>query len=246
MKEIKYKPLGFFRLYLGLTSFQIKNLWNLIINLGMTKRKMDSINKKNIAKISKNKEDVVNIYLHGILQDYHSFLLSTVNWFQKRGMIIIPIGYDYTKKVKDSAIEVSLQIDSILKRSGAKKINLIGISYGSVVARYYSENLNGYKKINKLITVGGPYYPIKKTKDMAYKLDKLVGGDPDDANKFLKMTCHKNSVKNHLAIHMLNDIVITRSNINCPNVKEIWVKGGHSPSSHYPERLQIILDYLKN
>ncbi|MDP2926466.1 MAG: alpha/beta hydrolase [Nanoarchaeota archaeon] len=244
MKEVNYKQKEFFELYAGLLYFQIQNFWNLTVNLGRTKQRMDDLNKRHIEEIKDNPDMPLTFFLHGIMQNYHSFLLSTVNWFKKRGLIIIPIGYDFRQDLAVSAAYVSTQIKALLKKSCADKVNLIGVSYGGLISRYYSEYLNGASDIDKLITVCTPYDIVPKT-DIGYKIHRLIGGHPKRDNIYLEQMAETNSVKNHLAIHALNDRIIKPKKMRCPGVHEIWVKGGHHPSSHHPERLELILDYLK-
>jgi triacylglycerol lipase len=50
---------------------------------------------------------------------------------------------------------ISKEVDSILSKSGASKINIIAHSMGGANSLYYINKMKGHKKVNKLITLGG-------------------------------------------------------------------------------------------
>ena len=229
-------------LYKEMIEFQTSNMVFYLSNLGRTKEKIDEINMTNLDEI-KEKGLELNIFLHGILQNYHSFLMSTIKWFEKKGTIIIPVGYNFREDLDLSSKYVKQTVDSFMQISNKSKINIIGVSYGGLVCRYYAEELNGKEFIDKLITVGTPYCPVSKN-NLAYWFSKFTGGNPDIDNKYIESMKKINSVKNHLAIRLLDDLIMPIDKIECDNVREVFVRGGHHPSSHHPERLEVILKYL--
>ncbi len=79
----------------------------------------------------------------------------------------IPFAYDWRQSVDDNAILLGQLIDS-LSADGIKNINIIGHSFGGVIAAYYLrygsqkietavETWEGSKKINKIVFAGTPF-----------------------------------------------------------------------------------------
>ncbi|KAG0256338.1 hypothetical protein BGZ95_005524 [Linnemannia exigua] len=62
------------------------------------------------------------------------------------GTAIILFGMD---KMENSAQELKVEIDNILEKTGAKKVDIVGYSQGTLMPRYYQRYLGGSQKINK-------------------------------------------------------------------------------------------------
>lgn len=63
--------------------------------------------------------------------------------------------YDYTRSNATTASLIARKVDSILKATGATKVDIITHSMGAMSARYYIRNLGGDGKIDALVTLGG-------------------------------------------------------------------------------------------
>lgn len=63
--------------------------------------------------------------------------------------------YDYTKSNATTANLIAKKVDSILKATGATKVDIITHSMGAMSARYYVRNLGGDGKVDALVTLGG-------------------------------------------------------------------------------------------
>jgi triacylglycerol lipase len=63
--------------------------------------------------------------------------------------------YDYTKSNATTAGLIAKKVDSILKATGATKVDIITHSMGAMSARYYVRNLGGDGKVDALVTLGG-------------------------------------------------------------------------------------------
>jgi hypothetical protein len=240
-KEIKHKENN---LKIETRLLEIKSLFRYLFNFWRTKKIMDSINEKNLSEIKNKKQKTATVLLHGNFQNYHSLMIDVIKWFNKKDLTIISLGYDYREDIEKSAEKIKTDIDKILEKTKADKVNIIALSYGGILARYYAEKLNKYKKINKLVTISTPYFPVKRF-SIGYFLNFLVGGHGCKDNIILKELINKNSIKNHLAISARNDKIIGYKKINFPNIKTITLDGGHHPLAHNIERLNIALDYIQ-
>ena len=213
-----------------------------------TKKKVNKINLENIKKTIKgNGKEELTVLLHGTGSTYYGAMYGILKWFTKKGIRIVSIGYNDSDKVKESALNVKKQIDKIMKESNIKKINIIGISLGGLIARYYVEMRNGKKVVDKLITVYTPFKTVNSK--FGIFLNKLVGGKPEEYNKATEEIKNKFSVKNHLAIYGKHDGIIGRQypfdNLQ-KYIKQIGVEGGHTLVSYNIDAMEIALRYLKN
>lgn len=128
---------------------QIINSMKIIFG---TKKKVDKMNFDSINNIKKGKKELTFL-IHGVGVNYYRAMYPILTWFKKKKMDIVSIGYDSSKDIEISGIIINKQIENIMKKANVSKINLIGISLGGLVARYYIECLGGKRKVNKLITV---------------------------------------------------------------------------------------------
>ncbi|MCD6287846.1 MAG: alpha/beta fold hydrolase, partial [Candidatus Hydrogenedentes bacterium] len=60
--------------------------------------------------------------------------------------------------IEEFANRLSARIDSILKSTGADRIDLVGHSMGGLVARYYIEQLGGDSKVRRCVTIHTPHH----------------------------------------------------------------------------------------
>ncbi len=63
------------------------------------------------------------------------------------------LGHDIPELAQDLADHVF----DVLFRTGATEVHLIGHSLGGMIARYYVQELAGWRKVNTLITLGSPH-----------------------------------------------------------------------------------------
>ncbi len=208
-----------------------------------TKKKADILNNESINRV-KNKKEELTILIHGYMANYYKGMYSTIKWFKKRKINIVSIGYDFRNPTPETMLKVKLQIEGIMKKARVKKINIIGISLGGSIARYYAEKLGGKKVIDKLVTI---YTPLKKIpeKDWGHKVHAFLGNNPDLANSLIKSTEGKYSVKNHLAIYGIKDGWIRAECTRSKKIKQIGVMGGHTFVSYNPAVMRIVLSYLR-
>lgn len=64
--------------------------------------------------------------------------------------------YSFVNSFATDAQEISAQVDAILQRTGASKVDIIAHSAGSVSSRYYLKNLGGDSKVDAWVSLAGP------------------------------------------------------------------------------------------
>ena len=154
-------------------------LWVLFAS----KKKVDAINENSIrAAMSGN--GIVTVLLHGIFTNYYSSPYWAIRWLKLNGIQVVSLGYDYWADAETAATQVKVQIDEILKRTGSDKINLIGISLGGGVARYYVEKLGGKDVVEKLVTIFTPVGRRNTSKfDIAFIMNKFADAEKAKISK---------------------------------------------------------------
>lgn len=97
------------------------------------------------------------LFVHGL--NANSSTWSTmVSRFTSDGWTsaeLVNWSYDYTKSNATTANLIAKKVDSILKATGATKVDIITHSMGAMSARYYVKNLGGDGKVDALVTLGG-------------------------------------------------------------------------------------------
>jgi len=64
--------------------------------------------------------------------------------------------YSFVASLATSAQEIRSQIDAIVSRTGASKVDIIAHSAGSVSSRYYIRNLGGDSRVDAWVSLAGP------------------------------------------------------------------------------------------
>ncbi|MDP2925004.1 MAG: alpha/beta hydrolase [Nanoarchaeota archaeon] len=225
----------------------IHELYYSTYTLFGTKNKVDKINNQSILEAKKNKSEIT-ILLHGMLANYYKTMFFIIKFFRKNNIPIVSVGYDYKDDFLKSSKLVKEQILGIMKKAGIKKVNIIGVCLGGVIARIIAEELDGKKFINKLITVYAPFKPVSH-KALGYKINDFLGNLSKDNDVFLRDYKKKFTVKNHLAIFCTNDEMLGKQypieKKYSKNVIQIGIKGGHTLVSYSFRAMEIALAYLK-
>lgn len=64
--------------------------------------------------------------------------------------------YSFVASFATDAQEIKSQIDQIMSRTGASKVDIIAHSAGSVSSRYYLKNLGGDSRVDAWVSLAGP------------------------------------------------------------------------------------------
>ncbi len=70
----------------------------------------------------------------------------------------VPLPGLNTQDIRHSAQTVADTVLSLQKKTGAPKLDLIGVSMGGLIGLYYIRKLEGVKHIRRFISLGTPFY----------------------------------------------------------------------------------------
>jgi triacylglycerol esterase/lipase EstA (alpha/beta hydrolase family) len=74
------------------------------------------------------------------------------------GQTIPLTGFYAMGNIASSASQLSSEVNSVLKETGASKVDLVGWSQGGMMPRYYVNNLGGASKVNMLVGLAPSNY----------------------------------------------------------------------------------------
>jgi pSer/pThr/pTyr-binding forkhead associated (FHA) protein len=88
----------------------------------------------------------------------------------ERGKNLLEFAYDWRQDNRASARSLSATIDAWQNRSrdAARPITIIAHSMGSLVTRFYLEQLGGKDKVERVIFLGGPHHGVPKAISALY------------------------------------------------------------------------------
>ncbi len=214
-----------------------------------SKKKVDRINEESIRAAQEGNGEVT-ILLHGILTKYYTGVYWAIKWFKREGVHVVSLGYDDQAELEISSKAVKEQIDEILARPGITKLNMVGISLGGGIARYYIEKLGGKEVVNRLVTIFTPLIPPQGNEfSMAVMMERIFGNkEITEASLTQARTVQSLFSVDQLALYGTSDwIVSTRSypiNAVPPKVTLIPVSGGHTFVSYNTDAMELALQFL--
>jgi pimeloyl-ACP methyl ester carboxylesterase len=79
-------------------------------------------------------------------------------YFRAHGLDVstIPQPLLLFEDIRTSARKLGAQVERTLARTGADKVNLLGMSLGGLIGLYYVKCLAGRDRVNRLVSIGGP------------------------------------------------------------------------------------------
>lgn len=213
------------------------------LSIFSTPEKMDKFNQESINFAKENKKEIT-IIIHGADANYYNDVYGTALWLREQKINAVSFDYDYKALPDVSAKKLELYIDSLLNQTKTEKVNIVGFCLGGNLAQYYAEKYNGSEKIDKLVTILSPLKLIPKT-EIFYKINKLMGFNPDPWNEALLYTQDKNSVSDVLHIYGTKDIIVPVKYQISDKGNSIAVALGHSPLMTVdPKILNLVLDFI--
>jgi triacylglycerol lipase len=110
-----------------------------------------------IAPASSLAQDPI-LFVHGWTES-SSLWNTMIGRFEKDGYpssYLSAYTYNTSQSNKIDAEEVKSHVESLLKTTGATKVDIIAHSMGSLNSRYYIKNLGGESKVDDWVSLGGP------------------------------------------------------------------------------------------
>lgn len=234
----------FWIVYIGsFKNVSILKLRYRLLSIFSTAEKMDKLNQESINTAKENKKEIT-IIIHGAAANYYQDIYGTALWLKEQKINAVSFDYNYKDLPDVSVKKLSLYVDDILKQTGTEKVNMVGFCLGGNLALYYAEKYNEAEKINKIITVLSPLKPMPAS-GIFYKIDKLMGFNPDPWNEVLLYLQDKNNTVNTLHIYGAKDTIVPTKYQIPDKGNSLGLDLGHSPLITVdPEILNPILDFI--
>ncbi|MBW2978034.1 WG repeat-containing protein [Candidatus Woesearchaeota archaeon] len=187
-----------------------------------------------------NKNDTIIIAIHGVFEYYWQSFTRYMKYFDKKGKVIIPIHYDYTKSFDDATAKVKKQIQEIAKKTKCNII-LIGNSSGGLVGAKYMIESKG-KYVKEFIPVATFY--SREGYGVFAKLIIAVLKEP-----YKNMPAHEKLLKQKIPktkieVYGSKDIFINRKKLIKKYIKKQIFPTGHFSILYSPEIIKFIYDYI--
>jgi len=110
--------------------------------------------------IDRNEKPVLLVHRYFMSRACFILLYLRMRQIGKRRIFTINLR-PRTAAIEELAHQLSEKVEEVLVLTKSDKVDIIGHSMGGIVARYYIEQMNGIKKVNKLITLGSPHNGTK-------------------------------------------------------------------------------------
>lgn len=211
-----------------------------------SRAKMDRSNAESIEEARETGKELT-VLLHGIFCNYYRQVAPFVSLLKKQGICVVSIGYDYTTDTRRQAEDVEKKIEAVMKEAGVTTINLVGISMGGTVARYYAEGLKNHARIDKLVTAFTPIVLDKNS--LAYKIEKIVNPEFDTVPNPSDGIEKSFSVEHQLMLYGTHDHIIGDQYPikDAPAyVIQRQIPGGHMTSSFNPVMMEATARFLRS
>jgi triacylglycerol lipase len=120
----------------------------------------------------------------------HGYLGSSSNWDTMKSRFaadgwqnfeLYSYNYSYISSNATTAAEIRDQVNNIISKTGATKVDIIAHSMGSISSRYYLKNLGGDAKIDAWVSLAGPNHGtdyVENQKCALTPCKEIIPGSP--------------------------------------------------------------------
>jgi pimeloyl-ACP methyl ester carboxylesterase len=98
------------------------------------------------------------LLVHGIV-DNHSIFTVMDRALRRRGFSDVS-SFDYgllTSDVRSAAGDLQIAVEQLCADSGYERIHIVGHSLGGLIARYFVQRMQGYRRVHTCVTLGSPH-----------------------------------------------------------------------------------------
>jgi triacylglycerol lipase len=103
------------------------------------------------------------LFVHG-LSSFAANWTPMINSFVAQGYDrsqLRAFSYDWRQSNTVIAQQISAEVDALLQRTGAKKVDIVAHSMGGLSARWYLKFLGGTAKVDRFVSIGTPHHGAK-------------------------------------------------------------------------------------
>ena len=97
------------------------------------------------------------VFVHGFLGDPTNFLAMRTHLAARGVRNFASFSYRTSLDYQRLATELGGTIDGVCRAAGSRQVDVVGHSWGGLVARYLTES-RGRRLVRRLVTLGAPYY----------------------------------------------------------------------------------------
>ena len=177
-------------------------------------------------------------------------------FFKLKGYRIFPVTLPYLGwgDIRRCASVAARAVDSALTETGARRVDMIGLSLGGIIGLYYVKCGGGAERVRRLISLGGPlngsppwwaslgkalrFVPVLRQLDPQSELIRQVRDTPTPTGVEI------------ISLGARGDPMTPRESRHAPGVEVVDLPGGCFPLGHYallldPRNLGVVLDLLQ-
>ena len=157
-----------------------------------------------------------------------------------------------THAIEVSSDIVARTVADVKNKTGADKVNLVGVSMGGLIALYYIRRLGGHKMVDKFISLATPFHGT----DLAaipHLVSGAVGAGQMLKNSGFLKSLHQEPFEDCevYSMYVEGDPFVTKEAASLKNAKLVYSPHGRWPVGHYyplfhPQNYRIIKSILLN
>jgi len=189
------------------------------------------------------KDEVIVVALHGFCEYYWQSFTKYMEYFDRKGKVIIPVGFDYCEDDKIIVEILAKKLKEIHNRTKARII-LIGDSTGAIINAKY---LFKYKPdfVSENIPIAGLYEEYKKDRGIAFWARWFIKTPEKDIARFAEKLKKSKIPKTRIALYARYDAFVIPTSMRYLNTAEnIGFYTGHFGMLYDPEVIEFVYKHI--